>query len=121
MAPGKGNAQDKSPGALRALPHLLKGGNIGGGQPPHTHCPRYYMFVLCKDLNGHHPNTTLYAKYTERKFRCLAMEEAWEVIETAFWTYGRTLTNMESLNYLGHLLTAIDKNLLTVVSNLRED
>ena len=71
-----------------------------------------------KALNGRHTTTVFYQKVLDRKWCCLAEEEARAGSEMAITAYGTPLAPVTSFNYLGQIKTAVDNNWPTVVSNL---
>ena len=71
-------------------------------------------------LNSRHLNMAQRDKALEKKRCSLATEEARTSTEIAFRAYGRPITNVTALKYLGHILTATDDNWTVVVANLRK-
>ena len=79
---------------------ILEEGNL-----PHPGCPRCYMLVPWRYLNGRHIITNQCSKGSERKIWRLVEEEMQEIVERAFQAYGRLLVTVTSFKCLGWVLT----------------
>ena len=72
------------------------------------------------DHNILHTNTALCDKVADSKLLWMAMEEAQEVTETAFRSYGCPITNVMKFKYIGCILASTYDEWEVVVSNLRK-
>ena len=89
------------------------------GNQPYPRCPQCDTFVPHKFLNGQKLKTELCRQGMERKWSCLAEEEAREGTEQAITAYGDPLYQAPSFKCLGRVLAAEDENWTAVVRNLR--
>ena len=75
------------------------------------------MLVPRKALNGLQTTSAQCVKEAERKIFQMTVEIR-EIAERAFQSYGRPLDMVSYFKYLGHILTDLDDNWLSVVGNL---
>ena len=92
---------------------ILEEGNF-----TYPYYPRCNTLVLWKALNGCHPSTALCTRGDSRNHRRLPAEETLAGSEKLFQAYGRPLTNIISLKYLGRIPVATGDYWLVVVTNL---
>ena len=76
------------------------------GSFPYPRCPKYNMFVTQKALNVWNLTNVLCRRGMERKWHCLAEEEAREGKERALTAYGFILSQVTSFKYLERVLAA---------------
>ena len=78
------------------------------GKLPHPRCPRLYMLVPRRTLNGRHPATAQCVRGAEQRRQRLAEAELRKITERAFEAYGELLENITAFKCLVQVLTAGD-------------
>ena len=92
---------------------MLEEGNF-----PYTWCPRCYIQVPQRALNGRHPGTVQCLKGAEKKIRRLAETETRDNLGHSFEVYREPIESVTQFKYLGIILTATDDDWTAVVVNL---
>ena len=77
------------------------------------------MFLPQKALNSRKLTTKLCRQGMDKKWHCLAEEEAREGTEISLTAYGVPLSQVTSFKYLGRVLAVEDNDCPEVVRNLR--
>ena len=80
------------------------------GNTPHPQCLMCDMLVLWRSLNGMHWKTAQRKRGLDMNRRRLAAEEEQEVTSRAFSAYGHPLEMVNSFQYLGRVISAVDEN-----------
>ena len=90
------------------------------GNRPYLQWDQCGMFVSHKALNVRHMTTEFCWQGAERKWCCLAEEEARAGAETLITAYEIPLSPITSFKYLGRILTVANDDWQAVVNNLRK-
>ena len=94
---------------------ILEEGNL-----PLPRCPRCYLQVSRRALNGRHLETSQCRTGTERKQRRLAEAEMRATSEKAFHAYGTQMRLVTEFKYLGRMLTSTYDDWPEVAGNIRK-
>ena len=94
---------------------ILEEGNL-----PHPQFPRCDMLVPWATFNYRHPNTAQCTEGAEQKRCRLTAEDMRESTEWDYQTYGRPLTWVSLLKYLGQFLTASEDYWPELVGKIRK-